>query len=206
MPKGPPERKAFREERRPDERLERFLRRLEPTMLRAEMEGEARAIARNDLLPSFFKWSRKLMTEEIRRRARYEMQALDKLTMPIRAVSLFERKQELVGAIAKRFEIFYERRKTWPPNLRLALLKEMMRGLLESKQELREQKTVSLNEKLDELGKWKRRGLKIDESIEESFLEEADRAIAETQKAVVNSLLPSINRKIAEVQKEMRQG
>lgn len=198
--------KGWKGKRKPEDRLARFMRHIEPEIERAEKEQLVKGLVRGELLPSFLKWPRELMAVEIQRRALQEMQALGRLTRPIRAASFYQRKQEITSRMAEHLEILYKKRGDWPPKMRLTLLTELKRGLLEANRELREQGGISLNEKLDNIGKWKKRGLKIDKKIEEAFLEEANKTFAETQKSLINSLLPSINKKIAAVQKEIRQG
>ena len=185
--------------------MEKFMEHLEPSLKQAERESKARDLARKDLLPSFFKWTRKRIAVEIKHHALAGKKG-NKVKAPVRAASLFREKQQLAQSIAQHFEIVYRKRKEWSASERLAFLAEMKAGLLKAKQELGKQKTMSLNEKLDELGKWKNRGVRVDERIEDSFLREASKAVRETERAVINTLLASINKKIKEVQKEMKQG
>jgi len=200
-----PPKKPFGEKPERRKRLERFMQRLEPTMREARVESLARETARNDLVPSFLEWIEKRMTVLIKQRALNEMKALGIISMPVRSASLFKEKQQLVEAISKHFELFYEKRKEWPPNVRLAFLAEFKHCLLEIERELKKQEQMTPSLKQVELKKWRKKGIKIDKRIEDSFLRETNKTLADTKKALVNTLLPLINKKITEAQIELKQ-
>jgi len=128
MPKPPKRREHAPRNRK--ERAERFLRRLGPELQQAEMESKARDLARKELLPSFFKWTRKRMSVEIKHHALTGKKG-NKVKAPVRAASLFREKQQLAQSIARHFEIVYMKRTQWSPSERLAFLAEMKAGLLE---------------------------------------------------------------------------